>query len=322
MAAPSKSRRVSAEAPASIGNLAVGFDILGLAFPLLKDRVTVSLREDDAVVVSFGNDATLPSDPEKNTASRALLALRKDVAPETGFDIEIVKGIPLAAGLGGSAASAAAAIAAADSLLDLRASLEDRVRWAVHGEEAASGARHADNVAPSLMGGLVLSGHGTPLKMQLPRDLGIAVALPDIEVRTSDARAMLSESCRLDDHVAQTESLARLILACERDDADSLAGLFDDRIIEHQRAALVPGLLDAQNAARKAGALGASLSGSGPTVFAIARLNRLSEVETALGASLSRSEAPARTWSASAADLDVGAEVSIFEGSPQRGVAQ
>ena len=263
--------RVSAKAPASIGNLAVGFDVLGVAFPLLWDEVTVARRIDDRVVIQeiIGSGLSLPRRAESNTASRALLAMRADVSSLGGFDLWIRKGIPLSAGLGGSAASAVAAVVAAVELTGLQASVDDLLSWSAQGEEAASGVAHRDNVAPSLLGGAVLTSGTKALSLQLPQELALVVVLPQQEIKTKDARSLLSADCRLEQHAEQSSRLARFVIACERADVSLLEGCIRDEIVEPQRRFLLPGFSRVKNAALAAGAIGCSFSGSGPAMFAL-----------------------------------------------------
>jgi homoserine kinase len=265
--------RATAFAPASVGNVAIGFDILGFSVDALGDRVTVTRRAEPGVAVSAvrGLAAELPREARDNTAGRALLALSDAVQPQGGFTLEIDKGIPLGSGLGGSAASAVAAVVAANALLPQPLSRIELLQFAMAGEAVASGGRHADNVASSLFGGLVLTvGIDHPRVKQIPVPAGICAVIvhPHMFLATAKARAMLKLSVELSDFVWQTAHLAGFISGCYTDDLDMIRASFEDVVIEPQRAALIPGFQEVRRAAMAAGALGCSISGAGPAMFA------------------------------------------------------
>jgi len=263
----------TAFAPASVGNVAIGFDILGFSIDALGDRATVSRAAAPGVSISAirGVVAELPREPERNTAGRALLAMCQTLGLAGGFELQLDKGIPLASGLGGSAASAVAAVVAANALLpEARAPLE-LLKFAMQGEAVASGSMHVDNIAPSLYGGLVLTvGIENPRVKQIPVPEAIraVVVHPHMFLSTREARAILKQSVQMTDFVWQTANLAGFISGCYTGDLDMLRESFEDVVIEPQRAALIPGFADVRRAALAAGALGCSISGAGPTVFA------------------------------------------------------
>jgi homoserine kinase len=265
--------RATAFAPASVGNVAIGFDIMGFSVDALGDRVTVTRRATAGVEITSvrGVAGELPHAPADNTAGRALLALQEAVRPDFGLRVEIDKGIPLGSGLGGSAASAVAAVVAANALLPQPLSRLELLRFAMAGEAVASGARHADNIAPSLFGGLVLTvGIDHPRVKQIPVPPGIraVVVRPHMFLATSKARAILKLSVELSDFVWQTAHLAGFISGCYTDDLDMIRVSFEDVVIEPQRAALIPGFHAVRRGALEAGALGCSISGAGPSMFA------------------------------------------------------
>lgn len=265
--------RATAFAPASVGNVAIGFDILGFAIDTLGDRVTVSRLETPGVEVSAvrGITGELPRQAQDNTAGRALLALQEAVRPAFGFRVEIDKGIPLGSGLGGSAASAVGAVVAANALLPQPLSRLELLQFAMAGEAVASGARHADNIAPSLYGGLVLTvGIDHPRVKQIPVPAGIRAVIvhPHMFLATAKARAILKLSVELSDFVWQTAHLAGFISGCYTDDLDLIRASLEDVVIEPQRSALIPGFQEVRRGAMEAGALGCSISGAGPSMFA------------------------------------------------------
>ena len=268
--------RATAFAPASVGNVAIGFDILGFAIEGLGDRVTVTRHAASGVEISAirGVAGDLPREPRANTAGRALLAMQEALTPGFGFSLEIDKGIPLGSGLGGSAASAVGAVVAANSLLREPCSPLELLRFALAGEATGSGDRHVDNVAPSLFGGLVLTvGIDQPRVKQIPVPRGIRAVIvhPHMFIATSAARAMLKATVELRDFVWQTANLAGFISGCYTDDLDIIRASFEDVVIEPQRQALIPGFQQIRHAAMQAGALGCSISGAGPAMFAWAR---------------------------------------------------
>jgi homoserine kinase len=265
--------RATAFAPASVGNVAIGFDILGFSVEALGDRVSVARRSEAGVAIGAvrGIAGELPREPRDNTAGRALLALCEAVRPGFGFVLEIDKGIPLGSGLGGSAASAVGAVVAANALLSSPCSREQLLKFAMAGETVASGSRHVDNIAPSLYGGLVLTvGIDEPRVKQIPVPAGIRAVIvhPHMFLATARARAILKRSVELSDFVWQTAHLAGFISGCYTDDLDLIRASFEDVVIEPQRQALIPGFHEVRRAALHAGALGCSISGAGPAVFA------------------------------------------------------
>ncbi len=263
----------SAFAPASVGNVAIGFDILGFAVDALGDRVTVRRQAAPGVHIGpvTGIAGDLPHEARDNTAGRALLALLETLRPGFGLHVEIDKGIPLGSGLGGSAASAVAAVVAANALLPQPVSRLELLQFAMAGEAVASGSRHADNIAPSLFGGLVLTvGIDHPRVKQIPVPGGIRAVIihPHMFLATAKARAILKLNVELSDFVWQTANLAGFISGCYTDDLDMIRASFEDVVIEPQRAALIPGFQDVRRGAMQAGALGCSISGAGPSLFA------------------------------------------------------
>ena len=265
--------RATAFAPASVGNVAIGFDILGFSMDALGDHVTVSRRAAAGVEIRWvgGSAGDLPRDPRNNTAGRALLAMQETLHLSFGFVLEIDKGIPLGSGLGGSAASAVGAVVAANALLPSACGLPQLLGFALAGETVASGSRHVDNIAPSLYGGLVLTvGIDEPRVKQIPvpADIRAVIVHPHMFLATAKARSILKRSVELSDFVWQTAHLAGFISGCYTNDLDMIRVSFEDVVIEPQRQALIPGFQEVRRAALQAGALGCSISGAGPSMFA------------------------------------------------------
>lgn len=259
----------TAFAPASVGNVAVGFDVLGHALSGLGDRVSAFRDERPGVRIRSitGSDVDLPLDAERNTAGRAVAALIAETGFEEGIELEIAKGIPLSSGLGGSAASAVAAVVAAAALVDPRLPRESLYPFALAGETVASGAPHGDNVGPQLLGGLVLATARRLVSIPVPEGLTAVAVHPDHRVETREARECLAEPFGLSTVVEQCGNLAQLLCGCHRGDLDLIREGLRDVMVEPRRAVLIPGFAQVREAALDHGALGASISGAGPTVF-------------------------------------------------------
>ena len=264
---------VTAFAPASMGNVAVGYDVLGGALGGLGDRVTVRRLDEPTVRIGSitGRVPDLPTTPADNTATVALQSLRAAAGVDGGFEVSIEKGIPLGSGLGGSAASAVGAVVAGAELLSTSWSQAELLPHALAGEAVASGDLHPDNVAPCLFGGLVLTREMDPpdvVPIPVPSDIRCVLVHPDRVLPTREARACLPDTIPLSESVRQTAHLGAFVAGCYRDDLALIGRSLRDLIVEPHRAALVPGFADVQDAARAHDALGCSLSGAGPTLFA------------------------------------------------------
>lgn len=260
-------------APASVGNVAVGFDVLGHSAAALGDRVRAVRTPEPGVRIRAitGLAANLPRDPASNTAAVAVSALATACRLDFGFELTIDKGIPFASGLGGSAASAVAAVVAANALVDEPVDMIQLLKHAMTGESVASGAVHADNIAPSLYGGLVLTvGIDDPIVTRIPVPDAVRCVLvhPHVALATRDARRILAPTVGLSDVVWQQANLAGFLAGCFTGDLRLIRASFEDVLIEPQRRRLIPGFGQVKRAAMDAGALGCSISGAGPTVFA------------------------------------------------------
>ena len=269
---------VTAFAPASIGNVGVGYDILGLAIVGAGDRVAARKTEVAGITIKEvrGLDGKihpyLSTDPEHNTASIAAKALWDEHGDSAGVELIVYKGVPLSSGMGSSAASAVAAVVAVNALLDDPLPEIELMPYALVGEQYASGALHADNVAPSLIGGLVFCPKALlPQAYQLPTPEGISSVLvhPEILVNTAAQRRILSRTYSLEQWREQQSYLAGFIAGCEQNDPDLIRRCLKDVIIEPQRKGAVPCFDAVQEAAMSSNALGCSLSGSGPSIFAL-----------------------------------------------------
>jgi homoserine kinase len=276
-------------APATVANVACGFDILGFAIEQPGDEVFVRLTDTPGVNILkiTGDQGRLPLTVEKNTVSVSILALLKYLNSTQGFEIELTKRMPLGSGLGSSAASAVAGVFAANLLLGNPLTKKELLPFATEGERVACGSAHADNVAPALLGGFVLIRSYQPLdviQISTP-DLFCTVLHPQIEIRTEDARKILKKQILFKDAITQWGNIAGLIAGLMKSDYDLIRRSLQDVIIEPVRSILIPGFHEIKQAALESGALGCSISGSGPSVFALSStLEIAAEAGTAMQA--------------------------------------
>jgi homoserine kinase len=293
----------TAFAPATVANVAAGFDVLGFAIEGVGDRVRATRRPPGhgvTIETIEGLVDDLPADPARNTASVAVRSLVAELRLTCGFSLAIAKGIPLASGMGGSAASAVAAVVAVNHLLARPLSPEALLCHAVAGERAASGSAHADNVGPCLLGGLTaVVAHDPPrvVPIPVPRGLRYVLVHPGLRLETRRARAVLPERLSLSDHVAQSMCLAGFLAGCFGSDLELIRRSMEDRVAEPARASLVPGFGAAKRAAIEAGAIGCAMAGAGPSVFAWVEPSAAERVERALGAAFAREGLTAEAWS-------------------------
>lgn len=260
-------------APASVGNIGVGFDLLGHSIEGPRDVATVRRIDEPAVRIEaiaggVAGAADIPLDAARNTAGRALLSLREALALPYGFALRLEKGIPLGSGLGGSAASCVAALVAANALLETPLTREALYGHALEGESVSSGSRHGDNVAPMLLGGVVLATAERMLPLPAPAALHAVVVHPDQVLETRCSRAVLAEPYPLRDVVEHGAHLAQFVAGLLRGDLELIRAGLRDVLVEPRRAPLIPGFAQVKAAALEYGALGASISGGGPSVFA------------------------------------------------------
>lgn len=281
--------------PSSISNLGPGFDALGLCIDGFGDYVEARLSEAPGVVIDSvtGDKGLVTTDPELNTASVAAARVLQMARSDRGVVIRIEKHVPFGSGIGGSAASAVAGAWAANVLLGEPFGKEALVDAVLEGESAASGSRHGDNVLPALFGGLVLVSSSDPTRFRrisIGRTLHLAVIVPDVQVLTRAARAILPDLVPLRDAVHNAAELGFMLDAFRSGDWETLGRcIMSDRLVEPVRAQLVPCYEAVRHAAREAGALGCALTGSGPAMFAIAE--RQSEAHRVLEAMLDASRA-------------------------------
>lgn len=295
-----------ASAPASIGNVGVGFDVLGQAFDAARDTVTAWREAEPGVRLGLvsGIVTSLPSAPDANTALAAAAAVLKAAGAEFGVRLDIHKQIPLSAGMGGSAASAVAGAAAANALLAAPFALEDLLPFALEGETVSADPPPWDNVMAALLGGLVIAARLDPaLIAPVPVPSGVTAILfhPDAKTETRAARGVLSDHVPMQTAVEHARRISAFTLGCATGDRALIRAGLEDVLVEPQRAFLLPELTAVKAAALQAGALGCSFSGSGPSVFAWADDQNADAVEAAMAQAFA---AAARTARAYRAPLD------------------
>lgn len=288
-------------APASIGNVAVGFDVLGLCLDKPGDEIIIKESRTPGVTISkITGGKTLPLDPAKNTAGVAAQAVLNHLKTNIGVDLEIRKKMPSGSGLGSSAASAVAGAFAVNEFLKKPLTKRELLPFAMQGEELASKAFHADNVAPSLLGGLILIRDNPTLdlhRVYTPSGIHLTLVYPHVEILTADARAVLSDTISLKTAIQQSANLSNFILGMMNGDFGLIGRSLDDVMIEPQRAKLIPNFYEVKEAALKAGALGCSISGAGPTIFAMSKNSFEAEaIERAMKAVYEQAKIPCTTY--------------------------
>ena len=269
--------------PATVANVSCAFDIMGFAVEDAGDRMTFRKTEEKGVRLAMHNFPELPAEPEKNVAGVVALAMMERVKPGFGVAIDLEKGILPGSGMGSSGASAGGAAFGMNLLLGEPFTTKELVWFAMQGEALASGVAHADNVAPNLLGGFVLVRSTRPLDiipLPAPEALWVSLVHPLIEVKTRNARDILKRSLSLKDAVTQWGNVAGLVTALFTEDYSLLARSMQDGIVEPVRSMLIPRFNRLKQAALDAGALGCSISGSGPSVFALSTGRTLAEKVT------------------------------------------
>lgn len=273
---------VIVHSPGTIANLVCGFDILGLALAKPYDIMELTLLDEPKVVIHNKDDFNLPTEAEKNVAGVVLLSIMEKMSArkigsdgdnKIGFEVTIEKHIKPGSGIGSSAASAAGAAVAANHLLGTIFSDEEVLQFAMNGEKLASGVKHADNIAPCILGGvsLIRSIHPLDIIPLSSPDLFVTIIHPQIEVRTSDARQILRQQVLLKDAIKQWGNIAGLVAGFLKNDHDLIGRSLEDVIIEPIRSILIPGFDEVKSRSKEAGALGGGISGSGPSMFMLSK---------------------------------------------------
>lgn len=268
-----KLKSIKVAVPASVSNVGCGFDVMGFAVDIICDEITVKLTNKKEIKISkiSGDNGKLPLDVEKNTCGKAVKEILDDFNLDVGLDIKIKKVIGFGSGLGSSAASAVAGVFAVNKLLNLKLSKKQLLNYALKGEEVASKAIHADNVAPCLYGGFVLIRGYNPvdiINIKAPKNLFCTIIHPQIEIKTSEARKILPKNIPLKIAVTQWGNVGGLIAGLYTNDISLIGRSVHDEVAEPKRATLIPGFDEIKKAALNSGAVACSISGSGPAIFA------------------------------------------------------
>lgn len=259
-------------APATCGNLCVGFDILGLCYEKAGDTVSVTkIAEPKVIIESIEGGEGISLDPQQNTAGIVLIELIKKEKLSFGFSIKIEKGIAIGSGMGGSAASAVGALVGANSFLEKPLSKDKLLEYSLLGEKLASGQAHADNVAPCLFGGAVLLSNNEVISLPFPKEITLLLIHPHLTVKTSEARSSLKPHYFLGEYVTQSQNLAGFIVSCFQNDLELMKKSFFDVLVEPSRAPLTDGFSECKKLAMQKDTIGHCLSGSGPSQLTLCR---------------------------------------------------
>jgi homoserine kinase len=277
-----KIRQIELFCPGTIANISCGFDVLGCCLDSVGDIMKIRRTRDRGIRISRITGADLPTDPDRNVAGAAIKTLLAslDEQPDFGLEIEIEKRIKPGSGIGSSAASAAGAVYGANLLLGQPFSIHDLIGFAAEGERLACGSPIADNVAPALLGGFSLVQSYEPLRvLKLPVIEGLyaTVVHPQIEIKTSDSRAVLPEDVPLKNAIRQWANVGALVHALHQNDPDLFALALHDYVVEPFRSRLIPQFDEVRKAALSAGALGCGISGSGPSIFTFSKNIQIAE---------------------------------------------
>jgi homoserine kinase len=272
-----KSREVIVEAPASSANLGPGFDVLALALANPVDRLAIR-RDDDAkpgLRLALEEGPSTPAELADNSAGAVALKIAKDHGIKSGVTMALQKGVPVGVGLGSSAASSVCAVIGMNECFDLRLSATEAIDYAVVGEETASGARHFDNVAAALLGGVVVvrsAGEVDVTRIGSPKGLGLCVVTPKLALpkkKTEFARSLIPKSVNLQDVTRNVSMAASLVLGFQAGNAGLVGKGMHDFIVEPSRASMIPGIEKVRARALEGGASGVCISGAGPTMLAV-----------------------------------------------------
>ena len=264
---------VKIHSPATVANMVCGFDVLGFAVKEPYDEKQIRFSDQPGITIINDDEYNLPTEPAKNVAGAALIALMEEIESGFGFELTIKKNIKPGSGVGSSAASAAGAVVAANRLLNDRFNKETLVRFAMNGEKLASGVKHADNIAPCIYGGVTLIRSIFPLDIiaLTAPTLFVTIVHPQIEVKTSDARSILKHKVLLKDAIKQWGNIAGLVAGLLKSDYELIGRSLEDVIIEPVRSILIPGFDQVKQKSKEAGALGGGISGSGPSIFMLSK---------------------------------------------------
>ena len=275
-------KSIRVQATGSVANVSCGFDCLGFSIKGPSDIIRIEEKKTAGleIIVTGKKCNDIPLDPKKNTAGKALLSFLNEVSEEPKYKIHIEKGIPPGSGLGSSAASAVSSVFGINALLDYPLNDHELLVHAMEGESAASGSLHADNVAPALFGGIILVRSYNPLdtiSLPVPKNLFCTAVLPDLAVKTNEARKILPENITLGSAVEQSSNLAGFIAGLYEEDYELIGKSMIDLFAEPHRSKLIPHYKKLKNSALESGAIGCGISGSGPSIFALSKSEEIAK---------------------------------------------
>jgi len=265
--------KITVKAPSSTANLGPGFDVFGLAVNAFYDEITLTKTKSGITIITDGN---VPTNPEKNTAGLVVKNMKKRFKIKEGIEIKIKKGVPAGFGMGSSAASAAAAAVAFDKLFRLKLDGNSLVEFAGSGEKASAGTIHYDNVAASVLGGFVIV-KTNPLdviRIEPPENLRMCIAIPKIDVpkkKTKVSRGVIPKKIKLTDSILNLSNAAAIVAGFMKKDLELIGDSIKDVIVEPARQHMIPGFTKVKQNALKAGALGVTISGAGPSIIAFSK---------------------------------------------------
>ncbi len=272
--------------PATVANVACGFDVLGFCLDTIGDEMIIRKTEEKGIKITKIEGYDLPFEAEQNVAGVSALAMYNALQPDCGFEIEIYKKIKPGSGIGSSSASAAGSVFGMNALLGYPLDKTQLTNFAMKGEALASKCEHADNLAPAIFGGFTLVKSASPLQileLPTPPDLFATLIHPQIEIKTSESRAILPKEIPLSNAIAQWANVGSLVHALHTSDYDLIKDSLIDVVIEPYRKQLIPHFDDVKSAALEAGALGCAISGSGPSIFMLSKSEATAkEVEKAI----------------------------------------
>lgn len=272
--------------PATVANVTCGFDVLGFCLDNIGDEMVIRKTDKKGIYISKIEGFDLPFETEKNVAGVSALALIANAQPNCGFEIEIYKHIKPGSGIGSSSASASGSVFAINELLGRPYNKTQLSYFAMKGEALASGSEHADNIAPGIFGGFTLVKSVNPLEIleiPTPNDLYATIIHPQIEIKTSEARAILPKNIPLKDAITQWANVGSLIHGLHTNNYQLISKSLNDAIVEPYRSKLIPHFSKVKLAAIQSGALGCGISGSGPSIFALSKgIETAKEVEKAM----------------------------------------
>lgn len=268
------SNEIKIFSPATVANVACGFDVLGFCLDTIGDDMVIRKTEEKGIRITKIEGYDLPFEAENNVAGVSALAMYNALKPDCGFEIEIYKKIKPGSGIGSSSASAAGSVFGMNALLGYPLNKTELTNFAMKGEALASKCEHADNLAPAIFGGFTLVKSACPLQileLPTPPDLFATLIHPQIEIKTSESRAILPKEIPLSNAIAQWANVGSLVHALHTSDYDLIKESLIDVVIEPYRKQLIPHFDDVKNAALEAGALGCAISGSGPSIFMLSK---------------------------------------------------